>query len=174
MRRFLVEANSTCEWMWSIYRKFALCFIVTVFVGPVASVFFSWLIDGILIVDHFYRPVAMMFVIVFFPSTNLISCFIAVVFFLLSFHSFRLPWSQVTIFGYFSELILITIMCAVYSIINGVILLLFISICIHHRAFYQIIRHLVIKWNELNGNHCDNNDQKSICELIRLHILFKE
>lgn len=56
-QRLLLQANSTSEWIWSIYLKFGVFLIGSMIVTPVASVLFNWFVDGSLIVDHFYRMI---------------------------------------------------------------------------------------------------------------------
>lgn len=91
--------------------------------------------------------------------------------------SFSLPWNQSTILGYFMEQMFDIVMCLVYFPVNGILLLPFISICIHYRTFYQIIRNLVDHWNDSTKNHQFNNieiDRKFICDLIQFDISFKK
>ena len=60
---FLIQANETCEWMWSIYRKFTLLFVLEMLIIPTTSIFLCWFIDGELIVEHFFRPLKTMLVV---------------------------------------------------------------------------------------------------------------
>lgn len=57
--------------------------------------------------------------------------------------------------------------CLVY----GTLLKVYISICFHHQAFYEIFSHLVRKFDRLDENQ---NRQKNICELVRFHSVAKK
>lgn len=57
------------------------------------------------------------------------------------------------------------------SIIFGTLLIVYISICFHHQAFYEIYSHLVRKFDRLELNQ---NRQKNICELVRFHVMAKK
>lgn len=166
----LIQTNNTCEGMWVIYQKLIESLLITMLILPVASVLSNWLIDGSLIVDHFYRTIKTMFVFIGNQSLRFFLIHI-----LCSYtSSFSLPWDQSTVIGYFGEQILINAICFVYSVINGVLLLLFISICLHHRTFYEIIRSWIDKWNNGNGNRCDLDSRKLLCDLIRFHMSSKK
>lgn len=66
---------------------------------------------------------------------------------------FSLCWDQTTPFGYFALTSLSTLFAASYSIINGVVVLTFVSLCLHHRAIYEIFRGLVNRLNSKNDNN---------------------
>lgn len=58
-----------------------------------------------------------------------------------------------------------------YLFVNGIVLALFISVCVHHRAFFDIFNHLVSKWDFHNADRCDEN---FLCNLIRYHVTIKQ
>lgn len=171
----LIQINNTCEEMWLIYRKLGVLFVISMTILPLFSVLSNWFIDGDLIVDHFYRPIRTMYVSI--RKIRFKSNFREISSDTISFNSSTcsLPWSQSTIVGYFGEQLLINVMCFIYSVINGVLLLLFISICLHYRTFYEIIKHWIDEWNNENANGNTNRcDEKFLCELIRFHVSAKK
>lgn len=91
-----------------------------------------------------------------------------------------MPWNQSTIFGYFAEIAFFLMITGVFTLINGAFLLLFMSMCIHHRAFYEIIQHSIDEWNSTNAdkNYGINENylvnQRFICDLIYFHVLVKK
>lgn len=84
---------------------------------------------------------------------------------------FSLPWNQRTPLGYAMEMFFSVFNADFYFIVNGAFLLLFISICKHHEAFYKMFEHSLRKYDQ---NDTDRMDKKSLCDLIRFHILVKE
>lgn len=74
-----------------------------------------------------------------------------------------LPWDQTTYAGYLCEDVLICMFALTFIIGTGMALLLFISICIHHLAFYEMFKHSIENWNE---NKQNRNDNKFISDLI--------
>lgn len=48
-----------------------------------------------------------------------------------------LPWNQQTPFGCFWEIVYHIVVGEVYLFLNGTFLLFFVSLCLHHRAFYE-------------------------------------
>lgn len=50
-----------------------------------------------------------------------------------------MPWNQSTNIGYSVEVTLSISDPEFYMVSNGVFLLLFVSLCQHHRAFYEIV-----------------------------------
>lgn len=85
--------------------------------------------------------------------------------------SFRLPWDQETLFGYICEIVLSLVCIEAYLLFNGALLLLFISMCLHHRTFNKMFQYSLQKLD-----HDDNqrNDRLFICKQIRFHISVKE
>lgn len=55
-------------------------------------------------------------------------------------------------------------------ITNGTILLLFIAMCLHHRAFYKMYAHSL---RELDHVDEKRNDRIVLCELIEFHGMAK-
>lgn len=75
-----------------------------------------------------------------------------------------LPWDQTTPVGYGSELILDLPIGFSCMVVNGVFLLLFVSICQHHQAFYKMFKYSINNSKRSDGaNRCD---AKFICDLI--------
>lgn len=79
--------------------------------------------------------------------------------------------------GYLADMTFESVFTFIYLNINGAFLVLFISICLHHRAFFKIVEELVRKWNE-NGNGNGNkkrykNDEEFLRNLITFHISAK-
>lgn len=87
--------------------------------------------------------------------------------------NFSLPWDQTTAMGYIGELAFSMPIGLGYFSINGGFLLLFISICQHHQAFYKIFEQSV---NKLTRSNDENNrcDARVLCNVIRFHIKIKE
>lgn len=54
----------------------------------------------------------------------------------------------------------------------GVVLLLFVAICLHNQAFSEIFEHSIDKWNRRKGKN--QNDEKFLCDLMRFHLTVKE
>lgn len=90
--------------------------------------------------------------------------------FFLSPFSFSLPWNQKTPIGYTIEIIhtLITTQC--YYSFNGLFLLLFITICLHHQAFYKISQHAIEIWEQPDNKI---NDKMFLRDLIQFHVITK-
>lgn len=74
--------------------------------------------------------------------------------------------------GYFGEMLILILISEVYLLISGVLLLLFISMCIHHRTFYEILKRSVDKWND--NISISTDDKQFLCNLIRFHVSSKE
>lgn len=58
-------------------------------------------------------------------------------------------------------------------IANGTILLLFISMCLHHRAFYKMMKNSIDKLNQKSNDEI-RCDEKFLRDLIQFHISSKE
>lgn len=82
-----------------------------------------------------------------------------------------LPWAQDTLIGYIGTTIYEILLGITYFIANGSLLLLFISICLHHEAFFKMFQHLLRKL-ETPDKH--RNDTKYLCKIIRLQISARE
>lgn len=81
-----------------------------------------------------------------------------------------LPWNQDTIIGYISEICVVIASGQCYLIINGAAIVLFVSICRHHEAFYKMIKHDIQEMDSAKGdaNHI------LLRRLITFHISVKE
>lgn len=84
---------------------------------------------------------------------------------------FRLPWDQQTSLGYFGETCYFVVVSLTYLTINGTFMLLFISMCLHDYAFYQMFQHFIRKWHESDANR---NGAAFLCKLIRFHVSVKK
>lgn len=85
---------------------------------------------------------------------------------------YSLPWDQSTLIGYFGEISFNVIVGVTYFISNGVMMLLYISICIHHQTFYEMMEHSINKWTSSDKN--ERNTEKFLRNLICFHISAKE
>lgn len=83
---------------------------------------------------------------------------------------FSLPWNQLTPLGYSAEILYDIIVGEAYLLTNGKLLLFLMSMCIQHQAFSQMFQHTLQKLDH-NENSC--NDNKILCELVRLHSSIK-
>lgn len=93
-------------------------------------------------------------------------------YYLLKLNTIRsLPWDTTTLTGYIGEIIFDINLAEAFYIATGVLLLLFMSICLHHRAFYKRFQHSLRALDQ--PNEIENID-KFICDLIRFHISIKE
>lgn len=79
-----------------------------------------------------------------------------------------LPWDQTTAIGYIGEVCFQIMMGEGYLFSNGALLLLLISMCWHHQAFYKMFRHFVC---EIDSK--EKNAKLKLCELVRFHILVR-
>ena len=82
-----------------------------------------------------------------------------------------LPWNQTTLLGYFGESTFMMFSGETFVYANGIMMLIFISICIHHLAFYEMLKYSIEKWNRLKKNQ---NDERFICNQIHFHNTVKE
>lgn len=83
---------------------------------------------------------------------------------------FSFPWNQQTPIGYIFELILDIASAEGYWIGCGSLLLLFISINLHHRAFFEMFRHLLRDLDQFD----QHKDQHLFHKLIQFHKSVKE
>lgn len=60
---FLPQANERCEWMWKIYFKFAIAFLLSMVFSMICSILVSWLTKENLDATQFYRLVGIMYAI---------------------------------------------------------------------------------------------------------------
>lgn len=64
-----------------------------------------------------------------------------------------------------------------YLIVNGVLSVVFVSICLQYQAFYEIFKHSVDEWSEQQRSkqrNTNRNDEQFICDLIRFHVRVSE
>lgn len=87
----------------------------------------------------------------------------------MNFDAFSLPWNQETPLGYSAEIGFNIAIDQAYMISNGALLLLFISICMNHQAFNEIIGQMVAKLNE-----GPNDNMENLAEIIRFQMKIKE
>lgn len=79
----------------------------------------------------------------------------------------RFPWNQQTAIGYACEIVFSFISGDAYFITNGALLLLFISMCWTHEAFYKMFVHLTRELDHFDNNR---NDAEHLAKLIRFHV----
>lgn len=82
----------------------------------------------------------------------------------------RLPWNQQTLIGYFGE-ICFDILTGEAFLTSGSFILFFISLCLHHQAFFDVFENLA---NRLGQPNIKQNDKLILCKVIRFHILVKK
>lgn len=81
---------------------------------------------------------------------------------------FRLPWNQDTLLGYLAEIVSIVVTDEAYLLTSGAVLLLYISMCLNHRAFYDMFQYLLKDPPNRQQNH-----RKLLCDVIRFHTTVK-
>lgn len=131
----------------------------------ISSVLFSWLFYDNLNVESFYHPFKIMLVVLnlqteTFPLKDRAD----------QFHS-RLPWNQSTYIGYVDEMSFSIFTTQAYFLVDGVVMLLFISICLCYQSFYKMLKNSIRMRNQFDGNRFDH---KFLCDLIRFHISVKK
>lgn len=72
--------------------------------------------------------------------------------------------------GYIGNVCLMILMGELFIFMHGVVSLLFVSMCLHHRAFCGIFRQLIGEWTR---DRTESHDRQFICRLIRFHISVK-
>lgn len=91
-------------------------------------------------------------------------------------HTSSLPWNEETPLGYIAEIGFNIAIDQAYMISNGALLLLFISICLHHQAFSQII--MCQMTTKLNTNddqqQCECDNTENLADIVRFQITIKE
>lgn len=81
-----------------------------------------------------------------------------------------MPWDYHTRLGYAGELLFGIMLSEAYLIGNGSILMLFVCICLHHKAFFSMFKYLVDKLDE---TLLERNPETQLCEVIKFHISVK-
>lgn len=140
---FLIDTNDTSERIWKLYTKYLSLIFIFNGVGCVASTYISCAIYG-----HF--------------DTNYVIHMSKIV----------APWNQTTLAGYLGEDFYIIYFAVIFGVVAGLLLLLFISICIFHLAFYKMVKHSIEQWNEKHDR--STNDEQFIFGLISFHIEIKK
>ena len=137
------EMNQKSEWIWKMYAIFVMgSFVLNNITMSGGSIVYCWAKYGAFDTTHLYTA-----------------------------YQFILPWNQTTKLGYFMEIICDIILGTSYFLANGSLLLLFISICLHHLAFYNRFKYSISK---LGNSKNPENDKKLLCDLIQFHNLAKE
>lgn len=85
------------------------------------------------------------------------------------YHSF--PWNQQTPFGYAADILFQLDFAMSYYYSNGVVVVLFVSMCLHHRGFFKIIQNSLRKLDHLDKSR---NDAAFLTNLIQFHNSTKE
>lgn len=78
-----------------------------------------------------------------------------------------MPWNQRTFVGFLAEVAVIFAFSVAILINYGVFILLFVSICIHHQAFYKMFKHLA---QNLGSRNAGNSSKELLSRIIRLHV----
>lgn len=141
--KFLIRANDTSELIWEFYIKYVKLLFSINGLGCIISTYISCIING-----HFDT-------IYVIHMSKIVA-----------------PWNQTTLAGYLAEDFYIFFIAIIFSIVAGLVLLLYISICIYHSAFHKMIKHSIEKWNQ-NFNRDrdrDRNDDQFVFDLMRFHI----
>lgn len=155
---FLMRANEKCEWMWKVYFIFGMGgYCADLILTAMTSILLCFHRYGTLDTQHLYLPSRLMWVTMHTFSLNYYNFWM----------NFSLPWSHETLTGYFAEVLYSTISAESFLCFNGAILMLFISMCMHHAAFYDIYHNYVQKLNS------DVRKMEPIFRIIRFHIKVK-
>lgn len=165
------HANQIGELLWHYYFKFMLYSFNSTIAFMISSIYLCWLLHGNFDVKYLYRPFKVMYVLTGYDRLNVqfysFSIIIIIKFFSII---FRLPWDIRTPIGYIGEVIFHIITGQMFLFCTGVVLLLFIAMCLHHKAFYQMYCHSLHKFECVVKKQ---NHAKNLCELIRFHASVK-
>lgn len=82
-----------------------------------------------------------------------------------------MPWNQSTILGYFGEICFILVSCESGLLVNGTIVIIFISLGLHHCAFCKLLKHIIDESNRCHRKQCN---KKLLRDLVRFHATVKE
>lgn len=152
--------------MWELYIKFVKLIVVTNFFGCFISTYASSKIIGHFDVNYVIHMTKISWVVAiasWFKQRE--AKFII---------NRSLPWDQTTYAGYLAEDFLICMFALTFCIGTGIALLLFISICIHQLAFYEMFKHSIENWNNWNQSEQNRNGKPFISDLIYFHADVKE
>lgn len=83
----------------------------------------------------------------------------------------RFPWNQQKLSGYVAEKCLDLLIGGTYFLALAAVLLLFTSLCLHHRTFLKMFKYVLAKIGKSNHNGLDT---ETVCDLIRFHTKIKE
>lgn len=86
-------------------------------------------------------------------------------------YRFSVPWDQTTVLGYFGEVIFLNCTIGPIFTLNATVLILFISMCLYHQAFYKMFNHVL---NELNSCKKVRFAEQTICDLINFRMLIQK
>lgn len=170
---FLTRANNISEWIWKLEFLFGIKgFCVNMILACLSSVLLCFYSYRAFIKQNLFLPFRIVWVLFFLNRSQSMEHKLKIdteknILFILN----RLPWNQQTAYGYFWEICFSILASLHFLISNAAVLIFFISMCLHHRAFYQIFQQSVGKLE-----YCDKyrNDSKFICELVRYFVLVKE
>lgn len=84
---------------------------------------------------------------------------------------FSLPWDQQTPVGYFGEIIIAIALPEIFSVVLQMLLLLFISVCLHYFAFGEMFQEFVTEVDISSESH---GQRESVRKLIAFHNQIKE
>lgn len=90
---------------------------------------------------------------------------------LFAFSSNSLPWNQETLVGYFGEIFYDTLTTEAGLFVYGSITVIFIFMCLHDQAFYEMIESAVKIFGHTEEGEIPS---QSLCKLIRFHISARE
>lgn len=84
---------------------------------------------------------------------------------------FSFPWNENTIYGYTATIFTHTAFGETYLISNGSTLLLFVSICWYHRAFFERFQYSIRKLDQPNKL---SKTKDILCDVVCFHNTVKE
>lgn len=81
-----------------------------------------------------------------------------------------MPWDHTTPLGYTGEILFGALLSEAYLIGNGSILMLFVCMCLHHKAFFKMFEQMVHKLDLVDrGLEAKNR----LCEIIQFYVSAK-
>lgn len=82
-----------------------------------------------------------------------------------------LPWDCQNPIGYLGEIVFLTVCGGSYLHPNGAIQVFFISMCLHHYAFFEMFEYSV---SELNSCREKREYMDQLCKIIRFYVMTKK
>lgn len=160
--QYLEEVNEKSKWIWNVYYKYAMGYnaLGTAVVGSIVSTVLC-----LTFVGEFNRDILYLQFKLTYVTSSIFNHF----FKKKSEHFPRLPWNQSTPLGYFGETCYSVLTCESYLIVNGAIMLLFVSLAWHHHAFYKMFQISLSDLEHSNGG----DDTHKMHDLIRFHNMVK-